>query len=148
WQRPGCLCQGGRRSSTLRSSQCGAAGSPAGARPARQAAAGLATAAAARLLTAPPARAGVWAQAVLDDVVELGEGLRHRQPDAREELRIDHLRDRVEHHLGEELRMHAAEMAGSRAAFDQSLQARDALALMAHESAVGSRRAREVSHEL
>ena len=59
---------------------------------------------------------------MLDDVVELGEAFRHGQSDAREELRVDELSDGVQHDLGDELGMDAAEVAPSRAALDQTLE--------------------------
>jgi hypothetical protein len=62
---------------------------------------------------------------VFDDVVEFGEGLRHRQADAGQELGIDHLGDGVEHHLSDELWMNAAEIPGARAALDQPLEPGD-----------------------
>ena len=74
---------------------------------------------------------------MLDDVVELGECLTHRQSHPGEHLGIDELRDRVQHDFRDQLGVDAAEVSLRGAALDQPLEPGDALALMAHQAAVG-----------
>ena len=60
---------------------------------------------------------------MLDDVIERGKGLAHRQPDPCEHFRVDELRDRVEHDLGDELGVDTTKVPARRALLDETLEA-------------------------